>query len=25
VLDALHVALVGVLLGGPDSYDTVGA
>jgi hypothetical protein len=25
VLDALHVALVGVLVGGPDSYDTVGA
>jgi hypothetical protein len=25
MLDALHVALVGVLIGGPDSYDTVGA
>jgi hypothetical protein len=25
VLDALNVALVGVLVGGPDSYDTVGA
>jgi hypothetical protein len=23
--DAFHVALVGVLIGGPDSYDTVGA
>jgi hypothetical protein len=25
VLDAFHVALIGVLLGGPDSDDTVGA
>jgi hypothetical protein len=25
VLDALHVALVGMLVGGPNSYDTIGA
>jgi hypothetical protein len=25
VLDALYVALVGVIVGGPDSYDTIGA
>jgi hypothetical protein len=25
MLDALYVALVGVLVGGPDSYDTIGA
>jgi hypothetical protein len=25
VLNALYVALVGVLVGGPNSYDTVGA
>jgi hypothetical protein len=24
VLDAFHVALVGVLIGGPDSNDTIG-
>jgi hypothetical protein len=25
VLDALRIALVGVLVGGPNNYDTVGA